>query len=331
MNAVNVLVTGGTGLVGSQLIEALLEKGHPPDTIRALVRPRSPIDFLKERGVRLCTGDLLDVDSLKAATDGVDIVYHCAGAVDEKRREVFWEVNVIGTERMLEAARWAGVPRFVYVSSIGVYGLLETTPATEDHPTRPLRPYAVSKLAAEQRVRTYAQRYGLSSVILRPTAIVGRRDRTITKRLVRLVRRRIVPMVGGGRARVSFVHARDVAEAMILAGQSQRAAGNVYNVEGFSAPLREVVQFFIDEVGSGATIIDVPYGLAFVGALIIDGVYAVARRHVHPIRARMGLRQLTRDLIFDTTKIRMDLGFQPRYGMEESFRQAIRWQLQHGG
>lgn len=331
MNAVNILVTGGTGLVGSQLIEALLEKGYPPGTIRALVRPRSHIDFLTGKGIRLCTGDLLDVDSLKAATEGVHIVYHCAGAVDEKRREVFWEVNVIGTERMLEAARWAGVQRFVYVSSIGVYGLLETTPATEDHPTRPLRPYAVSKLAAEQRVRRYAERYGLPVVILRPTAIVGQRDRTITRRLVNLVRRPVVPMVGGGRARISFVHARDVAEAMIRASHSEKAVGNVYNVEGFSAPLRRVIQFFIDEVGSGATIIDVPYGLAFMGALIVDGFYAVARRRVHPIRARVGLRQLTRDLIFDTTKIKMDLNFEPQYGMEESFRQAIRWQLQHGG
>lgn len=324
-----ILVTGGTGLVGSQLIEDLIERGHAPGTIRALVRSQSDTAFLQASGVQLRYGDVLDLESLKAAMRDVHLVFHCAAAVTETRKDLFWRVNFQGTEHMLEAARRADVDRFIYVSSIGVYGLLERTPATEDHPKNPLRPYAIAKLAAEQKVWEYYQQHGLKSVILRPTAIVGERDRTITRQLVKLARRSIVPVIKGGRSRVSFVHVKDVTQALIRASECDHAVGNAYNVEGFSAPVRDVVQFFIQAVGSRARIVDVPYFVAYLSALLIDGFYAFFRSTDHPIRARKGLQQLTRDMVFDTTKIRTDLHFEPRYGLDESFTQAIRWQLEH--
>jgi len=325
-----ILVTGGTGLVGSQLVEDLTEKGYPPSAIHALVRQRSDTTFLQEKGVQLRYGDLLDLESLKAAMRGVQVVFHCAAALDEKRKDLFWRVNCAGTEHLLEVARLAGVEKFVHVSTVGIYGLLESTPATENHPQRPLRPYASSKLAAEQKVCEYYQTDGLKSVVLRPTAIIGERDRRITRRMVDLVRRKVVPVIEGGKARVSFVHVKDVTRAMILASESDNAVGKAYNVEGFSASIREVVQFFIEAVGSRARIINVPYPVAYVGALMVDGFYAVARSARPPIRARKGLQQLTRDWVFDTAKIRTGLHFESRYGMEESFTQAIRWQLARG-
>lgn len=324
-----ILVTGGTGLVGSHLIEDLIERGHPPHTIRALVRSHSDTTWLQAKGVQLRYGDLLDLESLKAAMHGVRFVFHCAGAVAEKRKDLFWQVNAQGTERMLEAAQGAGVERFIHVSTIGVYGLLQWTPATEDHPTNPLRPYAVAKLAAEHLVRDYYLTHGLKSVILRPTAIVGERDRTITKQMVNLVRRKVVPLIDGGRARASFVYVKDVTRALILASECDKAVGQVYNVQGFSAPVRQVVQFFIEAVGSRARIVDIPYVVAYLPALLIDGYYAIARRDDHPIRARKGLQQLTRDMVFDTTKIRTELQFVPHYGLAESFTPAIGWQLEH--
>jgi 2-alkyl-3-oxoalkanoate reductase len=325
-----ILVTGGTGLVGSQLVEDLIDKGSPPCTIRALVRRRSDATFLRGKGVQLHYGDLLDHESLKAAMKGIRVVFHCAAALGEERTELFWKINCTGTEHLLEVARLAGVEKFIHMSTVGIYGLLEHTPASEDHPQCPLRPYAASKLAAERKVWEYHKMYGLKSVVLRPSAIIGERDRTIARRVVGVVRRRVVPVPGGGKARVSFVHVKDVTRAMILASESETAVGKVYNVEGFSAPLREVVQFFIETVGSRARIVHIPYPLAYVGALMIDGFYAVVRGAHPPLRARKGLQQVTRDWVFDTTRIRTDLQFEFRYGMAETFMPAIRWQLAHG-
>ena len=325
-----ILVTGGTGLVGSHLVESLIAEGHHPSTIRALVRSHSDPAFLKEKGVQLCYGDLLDGESLREATRDVKSVFHCAAALTEKKKEVYWKINCQGTEHLLEAARSARVETFIYVSTIGIYGPLKTAPAAEDHPQSPLRAYAVTKLEAEKKVWEYSRTCGMKSVVLRPTLIVGERDRGITPRIIGLVRKKIVPLIKGGEALFSFVHAGDVANALILASESERAVGNAYNVQGFVAPLKAVLEFFMHALGSNARIVHTPYPLAYVGALLIDGIYATTRASQTPICARKGLQQLTRDLVFDTTKIRRDLAFEPRYGMEESFQRAIRWQLEQG-
>ena len=325
-----ILVTGATGLVGSHLVESLLSDGHPASSIRALVRPHSDTAFLKDKGVELCYGDLLDLDSLKTATKDVEIVFHCAAALQEKRREIFREINCEGTEHLLEAAGCSGVEKFIHVSTIGIYGLLRRAPAAEDHPQSPLRLYAVSKLGAEKRVWEYCRTRSMKPVVLRPTAIVGERDRCITRRLIDSTRKKIVPLINRGETLISFVHARDVARALILASESQQAVGNAYNVQGFSAPLKEVLEFFMKAVGSKARFIEIPYSLAYCGALLVDAFYATARSSQPPIRARKGLQLLTRDLIFDTTKIRRELAYEPSYGMEDSFQKAIRWQLEQG-
>jgi nucleoside-diphosphate-sugar epimerase len=222
------------------------------------------------------------------------------------------------------------VEKVIHVSTIGVYGLLTKVPAAEDHPQRPLRPYAVSKLEAERKVWEYHRAYGMKTVVLRPTAIVGERDRHITGRIIDLTRKTLIPLVKEGKALMSFVHAGDVASALILAGKSEQANGSVYNVQGFSATLKHVLEFFIEELGSKARIVPVPYSMAYVGALLVDMFYATAGRSKPPICARKGLQQLTRDMTFDTTRIRRDLAFEPRYGMDESFQQAIRRQLEQG-
>src|SRR5215470_10007957 len=132
-----VLVTGGTGFVGSHMIEALRGGG---DSVRALVRPSGDRDLLVRLGAEPVVGDLERVDSLREACRGCDVVYHAAARVEiiGDYRD-FHETTVKGTERLVEAARDAGVRRFVYVSSCGVYhprllsggGVNEETPTPE--------------------------------------------------------------------------------------------------------------------------------------------------------------------------------------------------------
>lgn len=322
-----ILVTGGTGLIGSHLIELLLEQGQNPRDIHVLVRPSSDTRFLTGLGVQLCYGDVLDADSLKAALRDVGVVFHCAGLVGNQgrrtagqMRQANWQINFSGTEHLLEAARGAGVEKFIHVSTAGIYGL----PGG----------YVASKQAAESVVREYHRTYGLKAIIIRPTVTLGERDRLITKRLMALTRRKVVPLINGGAVAVPFVHAKDVARALILSSETDQAVGQAYDVAGFSAPVKEVIQFFIERLGSHARIINVPSGAAYMGALLAEVGLAIAGRSLRPLRSGHVLRLarlLTTGLTLDTSRLRHELHFQPRYGMEETFERAIRWQLAREG
>ena len=321
------LVTGGTGLVGSHLIELLIDEGYNPGDIKVLVRPHGDTAFLQEKGVVLCYGDLLDPASLKTALTDVQMVFHCAAALREKDQQRIWQVNFHGTENLLEAARGVSVDRFIYVSTVGVYGLLEVIPAAEDHPKNPLRPYACSKLAAENKVWEYYQKHGLPSVILRPSLIIGERDRHITKLIINIARRKIVPLVNGGKARISFVHARDVARALFLASLREEAIGHAYNVESFSASLKDIAQFFIKELGAKPRILNVPFSLAYATALGLEGVYVLVKGKRHPALPKTTVRRFITDMVFDITKIKTELGYAPGFTMQEAFLRSLRWQL----
>lgn len=318
-----VLVTGATGLIGSHLIEQLVANGWQPTNIRALVRPTSNVEFLRRQGVQFCYGDLLDVDSLKAAMKDVSVVFHCAallGNRGEFSAQVLpganWRINYRGTEHMLEAACEVGVDRFIHTSTLGIHGL----PGE----------YAESKRAAEQQVQNYARTGRLKTVIIRPPVTVGQRDRLLTPHLIRLARRKIVPLINHGVVHIPFADARDVAAALILASRHPQAVGRAYDLAGFFAPLHEVIRFFSGALGHHPRMVNVPYSAAHLAALLGEVAMAVARRNCRPIRSGhlvKLVRLLATGLSVDTGPIRRELGFEPRYTMQETFEHAIRWYL----
>lgn len=322
-----VLVTGGTGLIGSHLIEQLLANERHPSEIRALVRPNSDAEFLRRKGVQLCYGDLLDIDSLKAAMKDVSVVFHCAALVAKREQfsaralpEANWRVNYRGTQHMLEAAGQAGVDRFIYTSTLGIHGV----PGE----------YAESKRAAEQEVEDYARTGRLKTVILRPPVTVGARDHLFTPHLIRLARRKIVPLINNGAVSIPFADARDVAAALVLASHHPQAVGRTYDLVGFFAPLEEVIRFFSARLGCHTRIVNVPYGAAYLAARLGEVVMAIARRSYRPIRSGHLValaRLLVTGLRIDTTALQHELGFEPRYGMQETFEHAIGWQLAQEG
>ncbi|ACG72780.1 NAD-dependent epimerase/dehydratase [Anaeromyxobacter sp. K] len=142
-----ILVTGATGKVGSRLAKRLAERG---DGIRALVRDPARTADLREVGVELAAGDLLDVDSLVAAVGGVDAVVHCAAFFRGATPEQAHAVNDLGTRHLASVARAASVKRFVFTSTGLVYGSNGGRVAREDDPCAPTAAYPVSKLAAER-------------------------------------------------------------------------------------------------------------------------------------------------------------------------------------
>lgn len=215
------LVTGATGFVGSHLAEALLRHGHE---VTALARSSRKAEALTPQGVRVVPGDLHDAAALERAAAGQDIIYHVAGVVAARDEAEFLRANRDGTRNILNAAERSGNPRFVLVSSLAAAGPSPRgVPLTGRETPHPVTGYGRSKLAAEQVVRGSSLRWS----VIRPPIVYGPRDREVLK-VFRLARLRMAPVFGDGSQELSAVHASDLAEALVAAGESAGTIGGIY-------------------------------------------------------------------------------------------------------
>lgn len=207
-----VLVTGGTGVVGAAAVTALLARGHE---VRLLARHAKDDARQWPEGVEAWDGSVAEADQLRGAADGCEAVLHCAGIVTESPPDVTFErVNVEGTRHIVAEAARAGVPHFVYVSSLG-------SDIGES-------PYHRSKLAAEEITRTFAG----SWVILRPGNVYGPGDEVVSLMLTMVRTLPAVPVVGGGDQAFEPVWVEDLAPALAQACEQPELAGRVLELAG---------------------------------------------------------------------------------------------------
>lgn len=216
-----VFVTGGTGFLGTHLVNALLARG---DDVTCLVRSNAQAQAFEQRGIHPVSGDLNDAAALRAGCAGSEIVFHLAGRIAGRNAAEFMAANRDGTARLLDAAVAARPRRFVFVSSIAAAGPTEPGhPIDETRPPHPVTPYGRSKLAAEELVRTGATPW----TIVRPPVVYGEWDRA-TLGIFQLARRGVMPLFGDGSQEISLVHAEDLTRAFLTVATSERAGARVY-------------------------------------------------------------------------------------------------------
>ncbi|RLC91550.1 MAG: hypothetical protein DRI77_13715 [Chloroflexi bacterium] len=234
-----VLVTGATGFLGHTLCPYLVERGH---RLRALVRPTSNCEFLPPLGVELAWGDVRDAKAVRAAIEGCSTVVHAAGKFRFwGRHEDFFATNLDGTRNVLEAARQAGVERFIFISTIAVIGAPHTDRVIDEiYPPTPWDDYQRSKLEAERLTLRYHREHGLPTLVLRPGAFYGPGSHYAFNRLFFEDLLRGLPVQVDRGQHVTFpVYIRDVAQGIDLAlGRGQ--PGEVYNISGPSMSHREI-------------------------------------------------------------------------------------------
>jgi UDP-glucose 4-epimerase len=218
-----ILITGATGKVGSRLTRRLARRG---DHVRALVRDPARAADLRDDGIELITGDLLDTDSLAAAVRSVDAVVHCAAFFRGATPEQAHAVNDLGTRHLADAARAASVGRFVFTSTGLVYGSTGGRLADEDAACAPTQAYPVSKLAAERFLLALA---GLDVRVLRLPFVYGDGDPHIEE---------VLPLMRGflPTQRLSLGHHVDIAQAVALVLDAPSPAHRIYNVADDEAP-----------------------------------------------------------------------------------------------
>jgi nucleoside-diphosphate-sugar epimerase len=330
------LITGATGLLGSHIVEKLVAQGQ---SVRALVRPSSDTTFLSSCGVQLAPGDLNDPESLRTAMTGVDTVYHAAAQVgDWGKWENFVRVTIKGTENMLQAARDAGVKRFLHVSSISAYGhpdgeglvLDESAPLGQD--LHKWSYYSRAKVEAEKLAWAAHERGELPVTVVKPSWLYGQRDRASMPRLIRAIRKGKAKLLGDGTNRLNLTYAGNEAEGCILAATNEQALGESYNLacDG-EITQAEYLNKIAECIGAEPVTKKVPYRVAYNAAFVMELFGHMFRKKTPPLVTRYSVWLIGRRCFFSSQKARNELGWQPTVGYEEGIERSVKWCLEHTG
>lgn len=317
--ATQVLITGGSGYFGT-VLAAAADAADMQVRIFDLNPPASE-DF-DGFEVDYVAGDIRDRAAVRAACDGVDVVFHNVAQVPlAKDRDLFESVNVTGTANLLIAARDAGVGKVVHTSTSAIYGIPERNPVTEQTPPTPVEDYGRAKLTAEHLCAD-AVHAGLDVTIVRPRTIMGHGRLGIMAMLFELVAAGApIPLLGRGDNRYQFVHAEDLASACLLAGQ--RSGPTSYNIGATTfGTLGETLQALIDHAGTGSRIQPLPLGAAQLAmkAAALAGLVPLAPYH---------WLLYGESLYFDCSKAQSELDWEATRSNAEMMIESYDWFCAH--
>lgn len=304
----NTLVTGGAGFIGSNIVRLLVEEGHQVTVLdnlssgyRCNLDPFPTVQFIE--------GDIRDEATVNRVTAGVEVVFHVAASVGNARsieRPIEdSEINVIGTLRVLEAARQAGVRKIVQSSSAGVFGELKTLPIGEDHPAEPDSPYGASKLAAEKLCLAYRKIYDLEVVCLRYFNVYGINQRydaygnVIPIFAHRMLQGMSLTIFGDGEQTRDFINVRDVALANYQSAIGKGVSGAFNIGSGTRVTINRLARL-MSEVAGIPTVIE--YGPARSGDV--------------------------RHSLADISAAREVLGYKPSVELQEGLNEYMQWTKQ---
>ena len=234
----NVLITGSTGFIGKFLVRRLSKSVF---NIFCLVRSKEKAKILEPLGVKFIYADITRDKSLeKILNYKIDVLFHCAGYVKNRNRNLLHKINVLGTENICGLAKKLNVERMVYLSSVSVVSGNDCMPLHEDLSYKATNMYGESKIEAEKKVIDYRKK-GLRSVILRPCGVYGEGEPHMLGLLLRLLKFRLLPLIDDGRKKLHLVYVKNVVEAMIFSlNNDEFLKGTVFVADNEVLTIKEV-------------------------------------------------------------------------------------------
>jgi nucleoside-diphosphate-sugar epimerase len=228
-----VLVTGGTGFIGSRLVEKLHLECRAD--VRVLVHNFANAVKIARFPVKMIKGDMTNPEDMKRATEGCEIVFNCAyGKWSPKGEEIWRKVNVEGTKNILDAAITNQIKRFIHLSSLMVYGITPDGDLDEKAPRKgiPGNPYAGIKIDSEAMVFDYYKKFGLPIVVLQPTGVFGPHAPTYCLNMIQQLHSKQMILVNGGDGLLNLVYLDDTVKAILLAAVEDKAIGQAFLISG---------------------------------------------------------------------------------------------------
>ena len=320
------LVTGGTGFLGSHLVESLIEKKIQ---VRCLVRNPKKIKWLEGIDAEIILGDCSDKKSLSSAVRDVDYVFHLAGLVRGLTADDLYKVNVKGTANIIEAVaeQNPGIKKFVYVSSQAAAGpSRDKKPLDERAAPNPVSHYGFSKLLGELEIQKYAKKIPVT--ILRPPSIYGPRDKDIFV-FFEYVKKGYFPMPNDERL-INITYVTDIAEGVISAGLSENTAGKTYFLGDDTIYSWEALaKILIKTVNPKANVMKLSK-LAFSLSAAVEELKSNASKKPAVISFDK-LKELGQKYwLFSAENARNDFGFAPKISLEKGIEIAYNWYLKKG-
>lgn len=329
----SAFVTGGTGFIGSHLVEELLRRGYRE--VRCLVRER--LKWLEGLDIVPVRGDLTRVEALWKGVEGVDYVFHVAGVTRAPDWAAFERGNVTATLNLLGATRMAnpGIRKVLVTSSLAAVGRCPGGVATEDTPLDPISRYGRSKAEMERALaepNADGLRYidELPITIIRPPAVYGPRETDIFT-VFKTAKRGIFPILGGGnRPDLSLVHARDLVRGMVDAAESEATTGETYFLGSDRQYSWNEVKKGV-EAALGRKTVSIPVPLPLVGMVGTVAEWTGKLMGSYPPLNREKAREI-RDAckMCSIEKARQTFGYHPQVSLEEGLLETVEWYRKQG-
>lgn len=318
--ATSLLVTGGAGFLGINLIRYLLAKGQQVTSLDIV--PFRYGDVLPE--IRIVTADVRDRAVVDRAMEGVDVVVHAAAALPLYPAHEIYSTNVEGTRTVLDVARERNIDRVIHISTTAVYGIPDHHPVVETDPLHGVGPYGISKARAEE-VCNESRAQGMCIPILRPKSFIGPERLGVFALLYEWAADgRNFPILGRGDRPYQFLHVEDLCEAIWrCAGLPCEAVNDTFNLgaKEFGSP-RSDFQAVLDHAGFGKRVISIPAAPAVIALRVLQ------RTGLSPIYPWI-YETIGKESVVSTDKAERLLGFQPRYSNREALIRNFDWYLAH--
>jgi len=325
----NILVTGGTGLVGLHLIPVLLEQGH---SVRILVRDRVKAIELLGNSCDIKIGDVTNKVSLIGCCDGIDFVYHMIAKVgnelpSDANFKEFRKVNVEGVQNIVEVARKANVKRFIYISSIAAMGIVNEPLINEKSICSPYLPYQVSKYEGEQVVLDAYKKYGFPGINIRPTKIYGPGEREFTYLLLaKLCIKGFFPKIGNKMNFTSNVYISDLIQGLVQLVKTGNSGETYILTSNDSIGLCDSVRVIAKVLKKNVRFIYIPFWFMDVAANISERLFIMLGKK--PIVTRRNIEATVADRVYDISKAKEELGYNPIVPMAEGIANTIRYYME---
>ena len=313
------LITGGAGFLGINLVRCLLERGIRPVSLDIV-----PFDYPEREAITVVDGDIRDLEAVRKAMEGVDLVVHAAAALPLYSPEEIYSTDIDGTRNVLQVAQEAGIERTVQISSTAVYGIPDHHPLCEEDPLIGVGPYGEAKIGAEEVCLEYRQK-GMCVPVIRPKTFIGPERLGVFALFYDWAKDgRNFPMLGSGRNRYQLLDVEDLCAAIYLtATLPAERVNDTFNIGATKfATMKEDYQAVLDFAGHGKRVVPLPAGPAIWTLRVLE---------------RLGLSPLYKwvyetaatDSFVSVTKAQRMLGWQPKYSNKEALVRNFTWYMEN--